>query len=154
MENKNPSEILVVDDDPGHRTTLKTLLKTWGYNISEAGDGRAAVDRVKQNPYELILMDVRMAEMGGIDALKEIKAYNPAIPIVIMTAYSSVQSAVEAMKAGAYDYLTKPLDFDELQLTIQRALEHTRLKHENQDLKARLNNLAESRRIVSASTEM
>jgi two-component system response regulator HydG len=154
MENKNPSEILVVDDDPGHRTTLRTLLKTWGYNISEADDGRAAVDRVRQRPFELILMDVRMAEMGGIDALKEIKAYNPAIPIVIMTAYSSVQSAVEAMKAGAYDYLTKPLDFDELQLTIQRALEHTRLKHENQDLKARLKNLAESRQIVSVSTQM
>jgi two-component system response regulator HydG len=154
MENKNPPEILVVDDDPGHRTTLKTILKTWGYGISEADDGRTAVDRVRQSPFELILMDVRMAVMSGIDALKEINAYNPAIPIVIMTAYSSVQSAVEAMKAGAYDYLTKPLDFDELKLTIERALEHTRLKHENQDLKARLKNLADSRQIVSASTQM
>ena len=154
MEDKNPGEILVVDDDPGHRTTLKTILKTWGYRVSEADNGRAAVDHVRQSPFELILMDVRMAVMSGIDALKEIKAYNPAIPIVIMTAYSSVQSAVEAMKAGAYDYLTKPLDFDELKLTIERALEHTRLKHENQNLKARLKNLADSRQIVSASTQM
>jgi two-component system response regulator HydG len=79
-----------------------------------------------------------MAEMDGIAALKAIKSYNPAIPILIMTAYSNVESAVEAIKAGAYDYLTKPLDFDTLQLTLARALEHTSLKSENQDLKQRL----------------
>ncbi len=76
--------------------------------------------------------------MDGIAALKAIKSYNPAIPILIMTAYSNVESAVEAIKAGAYDYLTKPLDFDTLQLTLARALEHTSLKSENQDLKQRL----------------
>jgi two-component system, NtrC family, response regulator HydG len=76
--------------------------------------------------------------MGGIEALQRIKAYNPAIPIIIMTAYSSVASAVEALKAGAYDYLIKPLDFDALKLSIQRAREHAGLKVENRELKARL----------------
>ncbi|MFW6082332.1 MAG: response regulator, partial [Desulfosalsimonas sp.] len=135
---KDKPGILVVDDDAGHRTTLKTVLKSWNYSISEAENGRDAVDMAKNSPFDLILMDVRMAVMGGIDALVNIKSYNPAIPVIIMTAYSSVDSAVEAMKSGAYDYLTKPLDFDELKLTIERALEHTRLRDENKSLKDQL----------------
>ncbi|MGB5920991.1 MAG: sigma-54 dependent transcriptional regulator, partial [Syntrophobacteria bacterium] len=85
-----------------------------------------------------ILMDVRMVEVSGLEALSEIKSYNPAIPIIIMTAYSSVETAVEALKKGAYDYLSKPLDFDELELAIGRAMDHTRLKEENRALKERL----------------
>jgi two-component system response regulator HydG len=79
-----------------------------------------------------------MAGLSGIEALKEIKAYNPAIPILIMTAYSNVESAVEAIKAGAYDYLTKPLDFDDLKLTLERALDHTSLRDENKALRVTL----------------
>ncbi|MCJ8502760.1 sigma 54-interacting transcriptional regulator [Desulfatitalea alkaliphila] len=130
--------ILVVDDDPGHLTTLKTLITSWGYRVEGVDDGTGAVERIQQGPVDLILMDVRMARMSGIDALKEIKAYNPAIPIIIMTAYSSVASAVEALKAGAYDYLIKPLDFDALKISITRAREHAGLKAENRQLKAKL----------------
>jgi two-component system, NtrC family, response regulator HydG len=130
--------ILVVDDDPGHLITLKTLITSWGYRVETVDDGTAAVDRIQEGPVDLILMDVRMAVMGGIEALRRIKAYNPAIPIIIMTAYSSVASAVEALKAGAYDYLIKPLDFDALKLSIQRAREHAGLKVENRELKAKL----------------
>ena len=130
--------VLVVDDDPGHLTTLQTLVTSWGYRVEALDDGAAAVERVKEGPVDLILMDVRMAVMSGIEALKRIKAYNPAIPIIIMTAYSSVASAVEALKAGAYDYLIKPLDFDALKLSIARAREHAGLKVENRQLKARL----------------
>ncbi|MFW5930471.1 MAG: sigma-54-dependent transcriptional regulator [Desulfosalsimonas sp.] len=154
MKSENKPSILVVDDDPGHRTTLKTVMKSWTYSIGEAEDGRKAVEMAKQTPFDLILMDVRMAVMDGIDALIKIKSYNPAIPVIIMTAYSSVDSAVEAMKAGAYDYLTKPLDFDELKLTIERALEHTRLKDENKNLKEQLKSLTDTRQIVASSREM
>jgi two-component system response regulator HydG len=80
-------------------------------------------------------MDVRMAGMSGIEAMRGILAYNPAIPIIIMTAYSAVENAVEALKAGAYDYLTKPLDFDELKLAIERALDHAALRDENRLLR-------------------
>ncbi|VFS45249.1 Transcriptional regulatory protein ZraR [Budvicia aquatica] len=132
------ASILVVDDDLSHCTIIQALMKGWGYQVTLAHNGLQAVEQVKQAPFDLILSDVRMAEMDGIEALKAIKAYNPAIPILIMTAYSNVESAVEAIKAGAYDYLTKPLDFDMLQLTIQRALEHTYLKTENKNLKQRL----------------
>lgn len=132
------ASILVVDDDLSHCTIIQALMKGWGYQVTLAHNGLQAVEQVKQTPFDLILSDVRMAEMDGIEALKIIKAYNPAIPILIMTAYSNVESAVEAIKAGAYDYLTKPLDFDMLQLTIERALEHTQLKTENKNLKQRL----------------
>jgi two-component system response regulator HydG len=118
--------ILVVDDDGAHRTMLRTLIGGWGYDITEADDGAAAIEKVKQTSFDLILMDVRMVKISGLEALEKIKAYNPAIPVIIMTAYSSVETAVKALKQGAHDYLTKPLDFDKLRLTIERAVEHTR----------------------------
>ena len=130
--------ILVVDDDRAHRTMLRTLLGGWGYTVQEADDGARAIEQVHEKSYDLILMDVRMVEVSGLEALSEIKSFNPAIPIIIMTAYSSVETAVEALKKGAYDYLSKPLDFDELQLAIGRAMDHTRLKVENRALKESL----------------
>lgn len=131
-------QVLVVDDDPGHLSMLQTLLAGWGYAISTAEDGSRAVEEVHLGPVDLVLMDVRMAEMDGLQALQRIKDYNPAIPVLIMTAYSSVQNAVEALKSGAYDYLTKPLDFEVLELTIKRALDHMRLQEENQALRQKL----------------
>lgn len=138
MSSRKPFHILVVDDDLSHLKILKTIITTWGYEASEADDGTKAVELVRERPYDLILMDVRMAKMSGIEALTQIKDYNPSIPILIMTAYSSVDIAVEALKAGAYDYLTKPLDFDVLKLTLERALEHTDLKSEVKNLKDQL----------------
>lgn len=119
-------DILVVDDDISHCTILQALLRGWGYDVALAYGGREAVERVREHVFDLVLCDVRMAEMDGIETLKEIKALNPAIPILIMTAYSSVETAVEALKAGALDYLIKPLDFDSLQDTLEKALAHTR----------------------------
>ncbi|WP_300667370.1 sigma 54-interacting transcriptional regulator [Desulfoluna sp.] len=130
--------VLIVDDDRGHRITLKTLLQSWGHETGIAEDGLQAVAQVKEASWDAVLMDVRMAEMDGIAALKEIKGYNPAIPILIMTAYSSVETAVDALKSGAYDYLMKPLDFDLLRLTLDRAVEHVGLKEENRQLRATL----------------
>ncbi|VFQ42871.1 sigma 54-interacting transcriptional regulator [Desulfoluna butyratoxydans] len=128
--------VLIVDDDRGHRITLNTLLTSWGHETGMAEDGQKAVSSIKEASWDAVLMDVRMAEMDGISAMKEIKAYNPAIPILIMTAYSSVETAVSALKSGAYDYLMKPLDFDLLKLTLDRAVEHAGLKEENRKLKA------------------
>ncbi len=148
---KQTSEILIVDDDKAHRTMLTTLIATWGYQIHAADDGDTAVAMVQKRPFDLIVMDIRMVRMSGIDALAQIKAINPAIPIIIMTAYASVDTAVAALKTGAYDYLTKPLDFDKLKITLQRALEHARLRNENYELKARLQNHNPSDRIVGNS---
>ena len=146
--------ILVVDDDPGHRTMLCTLLGEWGYDIYEADDGSVAIEKVKDRSFELVLMDVRMLKVSGLEALGEIKSYNPAIPVIIMTAYSSVETAVESLKKGAYDYLTKPLDFEKLKLTIRRAMEHTRLKEENRVLKEHLDRQFDRRKIIGRSPQM
>ncbi len=150
----NQGTVLVVDDDSAHRTMLRTLISGWGYAVSEADDGAAAIESVKKTAYDLVLMDVRMVKVSGLEALEKIKSYNPAIPVIIMTAYSSVETAVEALKQGAHDYLTKPLDFDKLCLTLERAMEHTRLKEENRLLRESLGRQFDSQNIIGKSPTM
>jgi len=152
MEKK--STILVVDDDPGHRTMLRTLLSGWGYAVTEADDGAAAIEKVQHQAFDLVLMDIRMIKISGLEALTEIKAFNPSIPVIIMTAFSSVETAVEALKSGAYDYLTKPLDFDELRLTMERAMEHVHLKEENRLLRESLGSHFDRRNLIGRSQAM
>ena len=123
MAEKERHTVLVVDDDPGHRGMLEALLSRWGLAVTSAPDGKEAVERVRERPFDMVLMDIRMPDMDGITALKEIRKYNPAVPVVLMTAYSAVESAVEAMKSGAVDYLIKPLDFDLLKETLFKTLE-------------------------------
>lgn len=138
MPDFSSSRMLIVDDDPAHRAMLRTLLTAWGATVNEAGDGGQAISLCREAPYDLILMDVLMPEVDGISALQAIKSYNPSIPILIMTAFTNVESAVEALKSGAYDYLAKPLDFDMLKITLSRALDHASLRHENQALREQL----------------
>ncbi|MDR1855998.1 MAG: sigma-54 dependent transcriptional regulator [Desulfovibrio sp.] len=135
MNAKRKLSILVVEDDEGHRSMLQTLLADWGYQVAQAVDGESAVEQCRQTPYDLVLMDVRMGGMSGIEALGAIREFNPAIPILVMTAYSDVKDAVQAVKAGAYDYLQKPLDFDDLKLKLERAADHAHLREENRRLR-------------------
>lgn len=150
----HPNTVLIVDDDLAHRTMLKTLLRGWGYRIAEADDGETAVAAVEQNPYDLVLMDIRMIKMSGLEALAKIKAFNPAVPVIIMTAYGAVETAVEAVKGGAYDYLQKPLDFDALRLKMERAMEHRTLKEENRRLKESLGNRFDRQHLIGHSSAM
>jgi two-component system, NtrC family, response regulator HydG len=151
---KNDLTILVVDDDHAHRVMLNTLLGGWGYTITEADDGETAVKAIEERAFDLVLMDIRMLRVSGIEALEQIQAMNPAIPVILMTAYSSVETAVAAMKKGAYDYLTKPLDFDKLRITIHRAMEHTRLKEENRSLRQQVGERFDRTRIIGNSPAM
>lgn len=134
--------ILVVDDDDAHRGMLRTMLRSWGYAVEEAADGDNAVALVHEKAFDVVLTDVRMTRMDGISALKGILAYNPALPVVLMTAYSSVETAVEALRLGAYDYLIKPLDFEALRHTLEQAIEHSRLSVENRELRRQLTDAA------------
>ncbi|NMC50184.1 MAG: sigma-54-dependent Fis family transcriptional regulator, partial [Desulfovibrio sp.] len=146
--------ILVVDDDPGHLSMLTTVLSGWGYRVEGASGGAAALQALRERPRDLVITDVRMAGMDGIEVLRAVKDYNPAVPVLIMTAYSSVETAVEALKAGAYDYLIKPLDLDVLRLAMDRALDHLRLQTENRALKERLGREFESSEIIGQSPPM
>ncbi|MFC1884779.1 sigma-54-dependent transcriptional regulator [Thermodesulfobacteriota bacterium] len=148
------NSILVVDDDAAHRTMLRTLITGWGYEVVEADDGSSAIELASERPFDLILMDIRMIKVSGLEALSEIKSFNPSIPVVIMTAYSSVDTAVDALKSGAYDYLTKPLDFDELRLTMERAMDHLQLKEENRRLKETLGSRFDRHNIIGRSPAM
>jgi len=118
---KEKRSILVVDDDIAHRTMLRILLG-WEYEISEADCGLEAIEKVQKTPFDMVLMDVCMPEINGVEALGKIKAFNPEIPVIMMTAYSSTETAAEALQKGAYGYLTKPFDFDTLRLTIEKAM--------------------------------
>ena len=152
--NKQKSQILIVDDDKTHRNMLKTLLNKWGYALAQADDGQTAIDMVTEKAYDLVLMDIKMIKVSGLVALKEIKKINPAIPVIIMTAFSSIDTAVEALKNGAYDYLTKPFDFDKLKITILRSLEHTQLKKENFLLKETLGKNFDCNNIIGKNKKM
>jgi len=121
---KNPMTVLVVDDDQVHRYMLCSMLKEWGWRCVEADDGTTAVAAVEKNSYDAVLMDVRMARMDGREAFSRIQVLRPGLPVIIMTAYSSVDDAVEVIQQGAHDYLTKPLDFDRLRLALLRAVDH------------------------------
>jgi two-component system response regulator HydG len=154
MTPDRPTHLLIVDDDPGHLATLKTITKSWGYTVETADDGDIAEELIKSKPVDLVLTDVRMARMSGMELQVRIKRYNPSIPVIVMTAYSSVESAVEALKAGAYDYLTKPLDFEVLKLTIERACEHAGLKVENRLLKEQLQADPDPTHIIGQSRAM
>ncbi len=148
------AKILVVDDEPSQRKMLKANLSLDGYQVLEADDGSNAIARVSEEFFDLILMDNRMSQMDGIEALKEIKKISPGIPVIIITAYASVETAVEALHAGAHDYLTKPLDIDELRIKVQQTLEFWRLKEENILQKRRIENLFDASRIIGRSRKM
>lgn len=151
MTNK---KILVVDDDSSHRQMLTAVLSEQGFDITAAASGEEAIFAVEKQFYDLLLMDIRMGQMDGIDALKKIKEISPGIPIIMMTAYASVNTAVDALKSGAYDYLTKPLDIDELKMLVEKALHHHQLKEEHQYMKERLDDQFDFSRIIGKSRAM
>ncbi len=148
------TKILVVDDELSQRKMLQANLSLDGYEIFEASDGSEAIARVSSEFFDLILMDNRMGQMDGIEALKEIKKISPGIPVIIITAYASVETAVEALQAGAHDYLMKPLDIDELKIKVQQSLEFWRLKAENILQKRRIENLFDASQIIGRSQIM
>jgi DNA-binding NtrC family response regulator len=134
----DPLRILVVDDEAPQRELIGGFLKKQGHEILLAGSGQEALARVRETRVDLVLSDFKMPGMTGLDLLRGVKTVNPEIPFLLLTAYGSVETAVEAMKEGAADYLTKPLDLDELLLRIDRVAEQIRLRSAVRDLQARL----------------
>jgi len=134
----NPARILVVDDDDNLRWVLKTQLEDMGYAVSTAENGEDAFVAIEKDPPALVLTDLKMPGLSGMELVDRIRSEYPEVPSVIITAFGTIQSAVQAMRAGAYDYLTKPIDFEELALVVHRVLEHFRLVAEVRDLRASL----------------
>ena len=147
-------KILVVDDEPSHRRMIEAVLEAEGYEIKQADSGQTAIAAVEDRFFDLVIMDIRMPKVGGIEALKKIKEISPGIPVIIMTAYASVDTAVEALKSDAYDYLTKPLDIEELKMLVAKTLRFRQLEQENVYLKERLNDRFDFSNILGKSPAM
>ena len=123
MQKKLPSYILLVDDEANVRTVFSDVLKRAGYRVKVVEDGHEAIKELEQKTYNLALVDLRMPKMGGIQVLESLKKIKPELPVIIYTGYGSVTTAVEAMRKGASNYLSKPFSPEELKLAIKKALE-------------------------------
>ena len=148
------TKIVVADDEESVRWTLKKALERSGYAVYTVSDGKAAVDTAERVSADLVLMDIKMPTLDGLEALSLMRDRHPEAMVIVMTAFGSLQAAVEAMKRGAYDYITKPFDFEELTLLVRRALEVQSLTRELNRLKAQLKDRQELDEIVGTSPEM
>ena len=147
-------KILIVDDEKKICNILTQILSNEGYTVRAVGSGEEAIKVVDSFDSELILMDQNMPGMNGIEAMTHIKEKHPDMPIIILTAYGSIPLAVEAIKKGAYDYISKPFDNEELLIIIRRALEHSRLTEEISHLKKQLQEKYSFKNIISVSSKM
>ncbi len=146
--------ILVVDDERAHRMMLRAHLDDAGYKVIEAGDGDTAIDMAANNPVDLVLLDLAMPRKDGLSALPRIKALLPQAPVLIMTAYGTVESAVNALKAGAADYIPKPLDMEEVLIKIERQLKNASLARKVEEQAERLNERFDFSALVGDSKPM
>jgi two-component system cell cycle response regulator len=127
--------ILVVDDEEVIRSLLADALAEIGYNVELASSGEEAVEKIKHASFEILITDLRMPGMNGIEVIKKFKEINSDICIIVITGYPSLESAVEAMRQGAYDYITKPFKLDELRIIVRRAVEKQALRREKEIFK-------------------
>ena len=135
------ARILVVDDDGSARKALNELLTARGYQVDLAVDGLAALARIVELPPDLVVTDLDMPRMDGMTLLKQLHDTNPELPVIVATSASELQSAVAAMRAGAVDYITKPVEFEDLLVAIERALEHRDVRLENESLRRQVREL-------------
>jgi two-component system, NtrC family, response regulator AtoC len=132
------ARVLVVDDEESQRTVLAGFLRKRGYEVVGAASAGEALAAAAGQPIDVVITDVRMPGQSGIDLLEDLRRRNPEVPVVLMTAFGTVATAVDAMKRGAADYLTKPIDLDELELVLARTLERRALESENRELRQAL----------------
>ena len=150
-----PNErILIVDDEESMRELLTIMLKREGYLVTAASNGEEAIRLLEREIYDLVITDIKMPKINGLELLKDIKEIAPQTIVLMITAFASTETAVEAMKEGAYDYLTKPFKIDEVKLIIKNALEKKRLQTENILLRKELSVLSGVENIVGKSSEM
>jgi len=151
MKNYN---ILIIDDEKSQRDILYGYLTKKGYKVFTAESGSQGINIINENPVDIVLSDYKMPEMTGLEILAKVSQINPEISFVIITAYGTVENAVNAMHLGAYDYLSKPVNLDELDLLIARIIEHKNLKSENELLKKQLYERYKLSSFISHSSKM
>ena len=148
------AKLLVVDDERSMRELLSIVLRREGYDVTLAENGRAAVDRLEHSRFDLLISDIKMPDMTGVDVLRAAKRLDPDILGLMITAFASADTAIEAMRLGAHDYLSKPFDVDELKMKVRNALEQRLLRQENVLLKRALGTTHQFANIVGRSEKM
>ena len=151
MTSPKDNRILVVDDEASQRDLLHLVLTEEGYSVETASSGEEAVTKVEDRFYNLVVMDMKMGGMGGLEALKRIKEISSAIQVLIVTAFASVDTAVDAMRSGALNYLTKPIDLEELKVQVDKTMQFSHLMAENESLKAQVAETFEASQIIGNS---
>ncbi|MEN8152685.1 MAG: sigma-54 dependent transcriptional regulator [Acidobacteriota bacterium] len=146
--------ILLVDDDPSIRDMLSIVLTKENYNVLIAENGKSAIENLKKNKIELIISDIKMPDISGIELLKKIKTVKSSIPVIMITAFASTADAIEAMKLGAEDYVTKPFNLEELRIIIKKAIYKTKIENENIKLKSKLEIRTDFEKIIGKSKQM
>ncbi|MBA7523251.1 Regulatory protein AtoC [subsurface metagenome] len=146
--------IHIIDDEPIIHEVLGDLLSSEGYKVENSASGEEALDKHSSQSFQLVLLDLLLPGIDGIDVLKKLKKIDPNSVIIIITAFASVESAISAMKIGAYDYIQKPFKHDELLITVQRAIEHRKLQEENMRLKDELQRKFSFENIIGKSEVM
>ncbi|HKP54181.1 MAG TPA: sigma-54 dependent transcriptional regulator [Chloroflexia bacterium] len=146
--------ILVADDDTDIRILLKTFLEDEGYTVSEAASGQEALDGVRSGAYDLVLLDMRLPGMTGMDVLKQLREKQGNVPVILMTAYGSPNIAIQASSLGAYSFITKPFELDDVLLTISRYFERQQLMEEVRTLRSQMEPRDPSERIIGNSPAM
>ena len=146
--------ILLIDDEPAQITSIKSFLKRRDYTVSSANSGPDGINIVKDGNIDLVFTDYRMPEMNGLEVVQSIKEINPELPVVVITAFSDIKDAVQVMKEGAFDYLSKPIQLDELEILVKKAQERNDLISENKLLKEQLIGKFKFDSIVTKSPKM
>lgn len=146
--------ILLIDDEPAQITSIKSFLKRRNYTVSSTNSGPDGINIVKDGNIDLVFTDYRMPEMNGLEVVQSIKEINPELPVVVITAFSDIKDAVQVMKDGAFDYLSKPIQLDELEILVKKAQERNNLISENKLLKEQLVGKFKFDSIVTKSPKM
>jgi len=148
------AKILLVDDEPSILSVLSTLLKSDGHEVVTALGGQQAIDAMSKDEFDLTISDIRMNPVNGIDVLTHASKNHPNMAVIMLTAFGTVETAVDALKLGAFDYVTKPFKVDELLITVEKALEYRRAITENADLKSMLETRYHLENIIAESPSM
>ena len=132
------AHILIIDDEKSIRKTLREILEYENYKVEEAGDGSEGLNLLKINQYDVVLLDIKMPKMDGMEALEKIRILYPDLPVIMVSGHGTLETAVEAVKKGAYDYVAKPMDLNRLLITVRNALDKTNLITETKVLKLKV----------------
>ena len=146
-----PHTVLVIDDEPAHRLMVRVVLGDAGFRVLEADNGATGLNILRTKSVDVVLLDMRMPGMSGLEVLQRLREGGTFPPVIMLTAFGNVGSAVEAMKTGAFDYLSKPADNDELLAVVQKAAEHASLRRENRELKKQIGRMRETQIIGNYS---